>query len=428
MIIDNLIWIEPNIKENPEYLNRLKSNLTINNLITSEDVEKGIEQIIEIKFEELFVVINGELIDEFFAELNNSINKLNVIVNVIIFTNETRKKEILDNKSKYENFPFFDFDFVFVKIEDVIKKITSDDIEKYFSDDSKFSFELIKNEKQMLMPVNYHKFISYKPIQDDIKSFIKFINEQFKSNFMIKKLLKYNYILNIPDQILIKYWLRLYSIPDFSEFINDHLKKKEGIEFRTYIQLLYFGLKEDYIHPYSNQTLYRGSIMTQDELSEMQNFKKTENDYHGYICYSKIFLLFHIDKNIILKIMEQKKPKENEELVLFELEQPNKFDKENATNTDILEFSLEPKNERILFFPFSCFEISEISKNEKKYYTIRLEYLGKYVDKCKLPKRFEMKDIPDSQFKQDFLSSRISQQGIERLTVKYSNIDFKYRT
>ena len=114
--------------------------------------------------------------------------------------------------------------------------------------------------------------------------------------------------------------------------------------------------------------------------------------------------------------------------MLFELEQPNKFDKENATNTDISEFSLNPQNKKILFFPYSCFEISEISKNEKKYYTIRLEYLGKYVDKCKLPKRFEMKDIPDSQFKQDFLSSRISQQGIERLTVKYSNIDFKYRT
>ena len=153
----------------------------------------------------------------------------------------------------------------------------------------------------------------------------------------------------------------------------------------------------------------------------MQNFIKKENDYHGYICYSKIFLLFHIDKNIILKIMEQKKPKENEELVLFELEQPNKFDKENATNTDISEFSLNPKNKKILFFPYSCFEISEISKNEKKYYTIRLEYLGKYVDK--LPKRFEdINDIPESQFTQDFLSSQIySQKGIERLIAKKPN-------
>ena len=144
MNVENLIWIEPNIKENPEYLNRLKSNLTINNLITSEDVEKGIEQIIEIKFEELFVVINGELIDEFFAELNNSINKLNVIVNVIIFTNETRKKEILDNKSKYENFPFFDFDFVFVKIEDVIKKLLQMILKSIFQMIQSFLLNLLK--------------------------------------------------------------------------------------------------------------------------------------------------------------------------------------------------------------------------------------------------------------------------------------------
>ena len=422
MNVENLIWIEPNYKENPEYLNILKSKLNITNLFTFEDVEKGIKQIIEIKFEELFVVINGELIDGFFAELNNCVNKLNVIVNLIIFANEKRKNEIIGNKSKYENFPFFDIQLVFVNILDIIKEITSDDIEKYFSNDSRFSFELIENEKQILIPINYHKLIILsKPNQDDIKSFIKFIYEQFKSNFMINKLLKYTYISNIPDQILIKYWLKLYTIPDFSEFINNHLKKKEGYNFRTYIQLLYFGLKEDYISPYSNQKLYRSSIITKNELSKMQNFIKKENDYHGYICYSKIFLLFHIDKNIILKIMEQKKPKENEELVLFELEQPNKFDKENATNTDISEFSLNPKNKKILFFPYSCFEISEISKNEKKYYTIRLEYLGKYVDK--LPKRFEdINDIPESQFTQDFLSSQIySQKGIERLIAKKPN-------
>ena len=421
MNVENLIWIEPNYKENPEYLNILKSKLNITNLFTFEDVEKGIKQIIEIKFEELFVVINGELIDGFFAELNNCVNKLNVIVNLIIFANEKRKNEIIGNKSKYENFPFFDIQLVFVNILDVIKKITSDDIEKYFSDDSKFSFELIENERQMLMPVNYHKIISYKPIQEDINNFTGYINEEFKSNFMINKLLKYTYISNIPDQILIKYWLKLYTIPDFSEFINNHLKKKEGYNFRTYIQLLYFGLKVDYISPCTNNQLYRGSIIIKNELSKMQNFIKKENDYHGYICYSKIFLLFHIDKNIILKIMEQKKPKENEELVLFELEQPNKFDKENATNTDISEFSLNPKNKKILFFPYSCFEISEISKNEKKYYTIRLEYLGKYVDK--LPKRFEdINDIPESQFTQDFLSSQIySQKGIERLIAKKPN-------
>ena len=229
MNVENLIWIEPNYKENPEYLNILKSKLNITNLFTFEDVEKGIKQIIEIKFEELFVVINGELIDGFFAELNNCVNKLNVIVNLIIFANEKRKNEIIGNKSKYENFPFFDIQLVFVNILDIIKEITSDDIEKYFSNDSRFSFELIENEKQILIPINYHKLIILsKPNQDDIKSFIKFIYEQFKSNFMINKLLKYTYISNIPDQILIKYWLKLYTIPDFSEFINHNLKKKRG--------------------------------------------------------------------------------------------------------------------------------------------------------------------------------------------------------
>jgi hypothetical protein len=109
MNVENLIWIEPNYKENPEYLNILKSKLNITNLFTFEDVEKGIKQIIEIKFEELFIIINGELIDKFFPELNNCVNTLNVITKVIIFTNEKRKKEIFDNKSKYENFPFLIF-------------------------------------------------------------------------------------------------------------------------------------------------------------------------------------------------------------------------------------------------------------------------------------------------------------------------------
>ena len=56
----------------------------------------------------------------------------------------------------------------------------------------------------------------------------------------------------------------------------------------------------------------------------------------------------------------------------------------------------------MLFFPFSSFEvknISEIVDNNEKIYEIKLLYLGKYIKEIKKDLKKKEKTIPDSEFK-----------------------------
>jgi hypothetical protein len=53
------------------------------------------------------------------------------------------------------------------------------------------------------------------------------------------------------------------------------------------------------------------------------------------------------------------------------------IDKYNASNVDLTKISYFPKEEEILFFPFSCFYISKIIKTND-YYEIYLKYFGEF--------------------------------------------------
>jgi hypothetical protein len=419
MATQNLIWIEPNIEseEYQEYEQQLES---VKNKKTFTEVEKGIDEIFKIKFEDTIIIIGGEIMDDFFRDFSNKIDQLHVVPKLMIFSGEEKKKEILKNKKKYQSYPFFNIKFVFDDFSLVKNEVLKDDVSDYFLNDSRFSFEFVESEEQLSILVNYYKIIVLAPPpQEKIRKFNQFLYEKFKTKVVsIFKLLRNTFVNHIPQKLLIKYWLRLYSIPDFSKLMNDNLQKGTSNEFGIYSQLLYIGLYKNLIQPYINTKLYRGGIITKDELKKIKSFKKRKDDFHGYTCYTKIFISFTTEKDIALDFINQNKNnlKFNEKLVLFEIEEGNeKMDGVTATNTNIEEYSINPENKEILFFPYSCFEITEISNDDEAYTNIKLQYFGKYKDQ--VPEDInEMKDIPECQFVKDFLSSQVcSKEGLEDL-------------
>ena len=75
-----------------------------------------------------------------------------------------------------------------------------------------------------------------------------------------------------------------------------------------------------------------------------------------------------------------------------------------STHGDIEKISFFQKEEEVLFFPFSSFEIKEvkeISIGGQKGYEIKLLYLGKYLEKIEKDKKIINKEdkIPESKFK-----------------------------
>ena len=94
--------------------------------------------------------------------------------------------------------------------------------------------------------------------------------------------------------------------------------------------------------------------------------------------------------------MLNRKKKENEEYVLYEIGEGNEIDEKNASNTNVENISKYYSQKEILFFPFSSFEIIQIEeriyKNEN-FYHIYLSYLGKYKEK-----NDKTEKIPETEF------------------------------
>ena len=408
----NLLWIEKNI-ENGENKEKIKEFeiLKIYNIFIFEDLEKMKEKLLSYKFMETIIILTEEFIDKFYKTISTIIPNLYIIPKVYIYTNTKTKYEI---NLEYKDSPFYDINFIFDNFSLLKQEIEKDEILEYFSKYSNFYFEKIENENQLILPLYYYKLITLKQQKiEDIIEFNKFLQNQFKSkNKIINDLLSLTFFYNTPIELLIKYWLRLYTYSDFSKLINENLKNKTENKYGIFTQVLYEGLEINNIQPVLNKKLYRGGIIIKDELNKIINSDKQNINIPNFICFIKNFVTFTLDENIVLEYLNNNKNNINDykELVLFEIDEGNDiFDKENATNTDISNFSFYPEKKEILFFPFSCFEISEVYKiGESKYdfVYIKMNYLGKY--KSKVPKEIKnWNNIPESNFVSSFFSSSI---------------------
>ena len=209
-----------------------------------------------------------------------------------------------------------------------------------------------------------------------------------------------------------KYWIRAYSFKVFSDEMNKDLKNKFMNKFIVYVRLLYMGLKKKYLQFKIDQPLYRGGIATEKELKLIHSYLQEKNkDLPNCICYSKVFLSFTTDKKMALQSLENNKNnlKEKENLVFYEIDKGSpKDDEKDASNVNLKGISYFDKDE-VLFFPFSCFQVDDISpKKENNYYTIKLRYLG--IFRKKIPERNKMilseeKNLPKTQFTTSFLLS-----------------------
>jgi hypothetical protein len=97
-------------------------------------------------------------------------------------------------------------------------------------------------------------------------------------------------------------------------------------------------------------------------------------------------LSFTSKEDTAFGFIAKKQKKENEVYIIFELEKGAELDSQVAYNTNIQKFSQFKMEKEILFFPFSCLEISKMPEKETfikdnnyfKFYRIYLNYLGKY--------------------------------------------------
>ena len=418
-----LIWIDPDIQgsEYDSYVNQIKGTgkYEVSTYLT---IEKAFPKIKEIKFNDTTIIISGKIYKEFFKQLQHSLKDLYVIPQIIIFC---EYKDLNKIKKEEEPYPLFEKNFIFYKFEDVMKQLSIDNLLEYFSRNEKFIFEYCSSIESLYLPLNYHQLMS-RPSNEEILKFNFFLHENYLdlNNNDILKLLNQTFKNCIPIELIVKYWLRLYSFNEFSDEVNKELREQVGNKFDVYVRLLYYSLNKRYIQPVINKNFFRGGIISNKEIDTINNFiyNKKYNIPSSY-CYSKIFLCFTLKREIAIDLIKinKTKLKNDESLVLFQIETGNDYyDQDYCSNADICQMSYYPNREEVLFFPFSCFEVIQSEKKirfELSYQLIRLRYLGSYRDL--VPKNlFDCKNIPVSKFSQNIFKSSITDGNLKKIIIK----------
>ena len=161
VILSNIIWISSN--ENNEIINKYLKELE--NTIFYEanlynSIEKSINEIKKIRFEETIIVINDNLYIEFIKKFQQEINNIYIIPKIIIFTDN--KEEFINKNIEYKKIiehPFYNSGGIKTDINEIkqfiLNPICKQKLNINREDDKLLSFEYIDCKEKLLLPLFY---------------------------------------------------------------------------------------------------------------------------------------------------------------------------------------------------------------------------------------------------------------------------------
>ena len=390
-ILCKVIWIHKNKFKDANKI--FISFLSKRNLSFTEanDNNSGIEEIIKIKFKCIYIIVSGSMFDEFVKLFQKNLNKICCIPIVTIFTSHKEKYQ----NHQYAYHPFYNpggihvqYDQIFgtlLKFDSIVKNKMITNIIPPVHNNECFNFEKIDSIPKLYFPFIYSKLIKEiedKEINEFNKNILKYDNEDIN-----KLIYPLTFLSQIPKEILVKFWLRIYTLEtDFYSNMNCKLMKLKGKEFYTFTKLIYFALNEKYVKNRCDITLYRGDILNNQELQKIID-KTNSNSIKDKLIYSRKFLSFSSSKNIAENFINRKfiLNRFTTNYVLFQI---NPFigniEDAKCYNIDMREYSKYENEEEYLFLPYSPFILEStdqysISINNNSKFTvnlINLSYIG----------------------------------------------------
>jgi WD40 repeat protein len=143
---------------------------------------------------------------------------------------------------------------------------------------------------------------------------------------------------------------------------------------------MYEGLKNEVFKPKYEQPLYRGTVISNSELQKLDNLlnEQKNNNVPKAIIYFRSFQSYTLKKNITFSFMNTPKNLVDKTKVLFIVEPISNNLQIDISNAYIKDFSAHPKEEEVLFFPYSSFVITNINKDFTDHIEITLVYPEKY--------------------------------------------------
>ena len=269
-----VIWIDENIdsEENIEYSKELDSLDSIN-FKTFKEINEAINYLKLIQFEETKVIINGRLYSEFIENFKENILDMCVAPKIIVFT-RSKEKFMEFNKECLANNPFYTFGGIATSFKEVEKfiKIKNESKNKLKFDESQFTFDYIDSLEKLALPIFFKSLID-NASNDNMEEFNNSLYDRYSKIEKLESLLgSIKSMRNIPIEILSKYYARLFTYEsDFYIKINKDLRLNKRESYLPLIKTLYEGVKLNSLPLASDNILYRGSLISIEELKKIKN-------------------------------------------------------------------------------------------------------------------------------------------------------------
>ena len=198
-----------------------------------------------------------------------------------------------------------------------------------------------------------------------------------------------------------KYLINFYtSEKAFSQAMNNDFNNNYFSTYISFIKIMYRGLHNKMLKSKFDVPLYFGGSLNENNF---QKLKKDLDEKKISLVYSKQFQTFTQIEDIAKKNLLDIKDKKSVP-ILYEL---SKLEAQEAyaSNIDIGDFSCNPNNKEVLFFPYNCFLVEKIEEKKVKIESkkieikiIKLNYLGNYSKNINQKKLIE--DLNKEKIKQ----------------------------
>ena len=213
--------------------------------------------------------------------------------------------------------------------------------------------------------------------EEEIKAFHYLLrnlhpSEKFNDFFDLK-----SYNSDLEAKYLINFFT---SEKAFSQAMNNDFNNNYFSTYISFIKIMYRGLHNKMLKSKFDVPLYFGGSLNENNF---QKLKKDLDEKKISLVYSKQFQTFTQIEDIAKKNLLDIKDKKSVP-ILYEL---SKLEAQEAyaSNIDIGDFSCNPNNKEVLFFPYNCFIIEKIEEKKVKIDSkkieikiIKLNYLGNY--------------------------------------------------
>ena len=384
--INNIFLIDLNIisEDNSNNLENIQEIFNNFNIISYSKISDLFDEIKKdnYKYKLINIIIIDELYDEFINKLDEELSNIFYIPIIYVLSSDL---ENFNELIKNFNNEFYliggvhdSYESIYNKLQEfdnlLNKKEFQFEEKKIFDLNQIFIFQRINNKYDLILLFLFKFIINSENIsKDEFELLIDYLYNNFSKEKVFDLFKPSLIIKTIPFQILIKWWLRAFSL---NSKLNNNLKLEEKIN-NTFIKILYKSFDINSIDFYNEDfNLYRTQIMNENEYKKLLNdFNKKKENFPFFIVFSNNFVNFFKSIEIVNSIRLESN--ENQISILFELK--NFKNKNFIKGIDLHNYSFYPNEKEIIFLPFSSFCVENIEDDEigKK---ISLIYIDNYFN------------------------------------------------